>query len=121
MDMASLNTFGAILSYAIDLEAQISDYYEKLGDSAKAAEAEKRRSKLERVRRENVVEITLEPIEGLNEANYAINFDDISVSGRQAVEAAAARFYEDVAPAINVRQAQRALERCGKEHSALAT
>ena len=119
--MASLNTFGAILSYAIDLEAQIRDYYKKLGDSAKAVDAEKRQNKLERVRRENVVEITLEPIEGLDEASYSIDFDDTSASGQNAVEAAAARFYEDVAPAINVRQAQRALERCGKEHSALAT
>ena len=119
--MASLNTFGAILSYAIDLEAQIRDYYEQAGDSNKASDAEKRRSKLERVRRENVVEITLEPIEGLDEANYVIDFDDASASGQNAVESMAARFYEEVAPAINVRQAQRALERCGKEHSALTT
>jgi hypothetical protein len=31
----------------------------------------------------------------------------------------AARFYADVAPKINVREAQRALERAGKEHAAL--
>lgn len=118
--MAALNTFGAILTAAIDLEAQLNDYYASLGDDAQAKAADKRRSKLERVRRENVVEITLEPIEGLDDANYSYNFEDTSAAGQQANEASAARFYADVAPAINVRQAQRALERCQKEHAELA-
>lgn len=119
--MASLNTFGAILTYAIELESQINEYYTGIGNAERASDADKRRSKLERVRRENVLEITLEPIEGLDEANYALNFDDTSDAGQSAIETTAKQFYEDVAPAINVRQAQRALERCGKEHAALVT
>ena len=119
--MASLNTFGAILTYAIELETQIHDYYIGIGNHARADDADKRRGKLERVRRENVVEITLEPIEGLDESNYVLNFDDTSESGQNSVETTAVRFYEDVAPTINVRQAQRALERCGKEHAELVT
>jgi hypothetical protein len=119
--MASLNTFGAILTFAIELESQIHDYYASIGNHERADDADKRRGKLERVRRENVVEITLEPIEGLDEANYALNFDDTSETAQNAVEAVATQFYEDVAPAINVRQAQRALERCGKEHAELVT
>lgn len=117
--MASLNTFGAILTFAIELEGKIRDYYQAVGKADAADAADKRQSKLERVRRENVVEITLEPIEGLDEANYPLDLDDLSEAGQQAVEATAARFYADVAPAINVRQAQRALERCGKEHAEL--
>jgi len=119
--MASLNTFGSILTHAIELEASLHDYYNSLGDAVKAKAANKRKSKLERVRRENVVEITLEPIEGLDEANYVFNLDDTSESGQKAVESVAAQFYGDVAPKINVRQAQRALERCGKEHTELAS
>lgn len=119
--MASLNTFGAILTFAIELESQIHDYYAGIGNHERADDADKRRGKLERVRRENVVEITLEPIEGLDESNYALNFDDVSEPGQNAIETLAARFYEDVAPAINVRQAQRALERCGKDHVGLVT
>jgi rubrerythrin len=119
--MASLNTFGAILSYAIGLETQLHDYYSELGDSERAKASDKRRKKLERVRRENVLEITLEPIEGLDEANYVLNFDDNSEVGQNAVETTSVQFYSDVAPKINVRQAQRALERCGKEHQALVT
>ena len=36
-----------------------------------------------------------------------------------AAEKVAAQFYADVAPKINVREAQRALEKVGKEHAAL--
>lgn len=119
--MASLNTFGAIMTYAIDLEAKIKAYYEAAGDEERAKNAEKRHKKLERVRRENVLEITLEPIEGLDEADYVMNFDDTSAEGQSAMETTAAQFYSDVAPKINVRTAQRALEKCSKEHSELAT
>ena len=115
--MASLNTFGAILSHAIDLEAQLSAWYSGIGDSAKAKAADKRRMKLERARRENVVEITLEPIEGLDAADYALDLSDESAESQVRAEDVAARFYRDVAPKINVRAAQRALERCGKEHA----
>ncbi len=118
--MASLNTFGAILTYAIELESQLRDYYQAAGSSDRAREADKRRSKLERVRRETVLEITLEAIEGLDAANYRLNTADTSPAGQKAVEATAARFYADVAPKINVREAQRALERAGREHAELA-
>jgi hypothetical protein len=118
--MTSLNTFGAILAYAIELEAQLRDYYQAAGNSTRAADADKRRTNLERVRRENVTEIKLEPIEGLDEANYALDLRDTSATGQQAVERTAVRFYADVAPKINVREAQRALERCGRQHEELA-
>lgn len=119
--MASLNTFGAILSYAIQLEANLRDYYQAADHAERAKEADKRKSKLERVRRENVVEITLEPIDGLDEADYRFNFEDTSPAGQTAVEQSAAQFYSDVAPKINVRQAQRILERCSEEHAQLAS
>lgn len=117
--MASLNTFGAIMTHAVNLESALSDYYRQAGHTERAQAADKRRQKMERIRRESVLEITLEPIEGLDEADYALNLDDTSAAGQQAIESVAARFYAEVAPKINVRQAQRALERAGKEHSAL--
>ena len=118
--MASLNTFGAIMTYAIELETRLRDYYTAAGDTARAADADKRRTNLERVRRENVTEIKLEPIEGLDENNYALDLSDTSAGGKAAIEATAARFYTDVAPKINVREAQRALERSAKQHTELA-
>ena len=114
--MASLNTFGAVFTFAIELEAQLSAYYSDIGDAGMAKAADKRRVKLERVRRENVVEITLEPIEGLSADDYALDLSDGSADGRAAAVRTAARFYRDAAPKINVRAAQRALERCGREH-----
>jgi hypothetical protein len=53
----------------------------------------------------------------LNEAHYALNLDDTSAAGQKAVAQLAAKFYGDTAPKINVRQAQRTLEHCGKEHA----
>lgn len=111
-----LNQFGAILTFAIDLETRLRDYYQAAGNEDRAKESDKRRSNLERVRRENVTEIKLEPIEGLDEADYTLNLDDTSAAGQQAVEKIAAQFYTDVAPKINVREAQRALERCARQH-----
>jgi len=108
------------LTYAIDLEARLRDYYHAAGHTDRAATADKRRATLERVRRENVTEIKLEPIEGLSEADYTLNWDDPSADGQRALEQTAARFYVEVAPKINVREAQRALERAGKEHAANA-
>lgn len=118
--MSSLNTFGAILSYAIEMEGQIAAYYQSAGETSRAADAQKRKTNLERVRRENVTEIKLEPIEGLHESDYAMNFADASAANQQAIETAAARFYTDTAPKLNVREAQRALERCAKQHRELA-
>ena len=114
--MSALNTFGAILSHAAAMEARLCDWYSGIGEATKAKAADKRRAKLERVRRENVVEITLEPIEGLDAADYALSLRDASAAGQAAAAAVAARFYRAAAPKINVRAAQRALERCGREH-----
>jgi hypothetical protein len=115
--MSRLNSFGAIFSLAIELEDSIHAYYKALGDTERAEAAESRKEKLERSRRENVVEITLEPIDGLDEADYTLNLGDTSAAGQKAVSKIAAKFYADTAPKINVRQAQRTLERCGKEHA----
>ena len=112
----TLNTFGAVFTFAIELETLLSAYYSGIGDSDRARAADKRRKKLERVRRENVVEITLEPISGLNAEDYALDLSDSSANGQAGAGRIAHQFYLDAAPKINVRAAQRALERCGKEH-----
>jgi hypothetical protein len=119
--MSSLNTFGAIMTHAIDLETRLRDAWAIAGDNTRAAESEKRRVTLERVRRENVTEIKLEPIDGLDEADYALDLSAPSAAVMKSAAATAARFYVEVAPKINVREAQRALERCGKQHAEIAS
>jgi hypothetical protein len=118
--MSDLNTFGAIMTHAIEMESSLRDYFAAAGQTALAAAADKRRATMERVRRENVTEIKLEPIEGLNAADYALALEDHSAEAQRAAAATAARFYADVAPKINVREAQRALERAGRDLAAIA-
>lgn len=117
--MTALNSFGAVLTYAIELETRLRDYYLAAGSADRAKDADARRVKLERVRRENVVEITLEAIDGLDATDFEPKLDDVSADGQRAAEAVAARFYTSAAPKINVREARSALERCGKQHAAL--
>lgn len=114
--MAELNSFGAVMTFAIGLEARLRDFYAAAGNEENAAASEKRRVNLERVRRENVTEIKLEPINDLYEADYALNLEDTSAENQKAVAAIAAQFYADAAPKLNVREAQRALERTAKQH-----
>ena len=66
-----LSKFGAILGFAIDLEGRAAEFYEAAAGVAPspelthaAAAASKRLSRLERMRRELVNEMLLEPIAG---------------------------------------------------------
>ncbi len=115
--MAPLQNFGAVFTFAIEMENQVKAYYEAIGDADKAKAAADRVKKLERARREYVVEITLEPIDGLDTDSYALNVEDRSDAGQTALVAKAQQFYQDAAPKINVRQAQRILEKCGKQYA----
>lgn len=112
--MAELKNFGAVFTFAIGMETHLRDAYQAEGDEDSAKGASKRIEKLERARREYVVEITLEPIDGLEEDNYTL---DPETQDRATMEARAKQFYIDAAPKINVRQAQRILEKCGKAFS----
>ena len=115
--MAPLQNFGAVFTFAIEMEGQIRDYYAGMGNDDAAKAASERIKKLERARREYVVEITLEPIDDLDTETYQLNTEDTSQSGQDALTATAKQFYTDAAPKINVRQAQRILERCGKQYT----
>ncbi len=115
--MAELNSFGSVMTFAINAEAALRAYYERVGKPEQANAAEKRRARLERIRREHVVEITLEPIHDLDDASFALNWDDTSEAGQAANAQALAAFYRAAAPKINVRPAARALERCAEEIS----
>ena len=68
-----LNKFGAILAFAIDLEENAARFYREAagadpsqGLEECAAAAQKRLSRLQRMRRELVNEMLLEPIDGFD-------------------------------------------------------
>jgi len=122
----ALNQFGAVMTFAIEMEEQLAAFYDALaeaGDShtdeftVRAKGSRKRSSRLEQSRRQNVTEITLEPIEGLDESDYELDFSVSAGADINALEAAICQFYTDVTPKINVREARQVLQRCLKEHN----
>ncbi|MHA1946396.1 MAG: hypothetical protein ACXAC6_15650 [Candidatus Hodarchaeales archaeon] len=125
----SLTQFGSILSFAILLEEKLEDIYKDLASkengilseefSKRAKACVKRKQRLERSRRENITEITLEPIEGLDENNYQLNLSSKPFQDIDAIEKQVISFYNDVTPKINVLEARRVLKRCQNEHNNL--
>ena len=91
-----LGTFGAILKYAMEIEEEVNKFYESASGVAKDPKlvdrfqelhkrGEKRLKTLERVRRENVTEMILEPIVGLDSDDYKI---ETSISESELVDTA---------------------------------
>ncbi len=124
----ALNQYGAVMTFAIELETQLAGFYEQAAAAtpnhadellSRAKASKSRSQKIEQSRRENVTEITLEPIDDLDEANYALDLSSYTPTNINAVEAVVQKFYTDASPKINVREARRVLERCLKEHSKL--
>lgn len=124
----ALNQYGAVMTFAIELEAQLAEFYEQAAAAtpnlaaelhSRAKASKSRSQKIEQSRRENVTEITLEPIDDLDEADYALDLSQYTPSNINAVEAVVQKFYTEATPKINVREARRVLERCLKEHSRL--
>ncbi|MHA1481191.1 MAG: hypothetical protein ACTSQZ_07200 [Candidatus Thorarchaeota archaeon] len=98
MIILDLGTFGAVMKFAMELESIAAEFYKFA--SSKASDADlvnlleklvnrstKRNKILERVRRENVTEMILEPITGLDSDSYNLktnipeNPDDKSLLG----------------------------------------
>lgn len=83
--MGEIVTFGAMIKFALELEHTAQRFYQEAAGekhwqhaqtfSSFATECAKREASLERLRRENVNEILLEPIVGLEEGDYRISPD----------------------------------------------
>jgi len=125
----ALNQFGAIISFAIERENALAQLYQKAAAAggphsaelaSRAEGASKRAAKLEQTRRQNVTEITLEPIEGLRAEDYPFQDSDLSPQALDALEASFQQFYNDIMPKINVRETVSVLQRCLKEHQRLS-
>ena len=125
-----LNQFGAILSFAIDLETKLSEYYQNqnlIKDNPslnsefefRVQSSLKRVKNLERARRENVTEITLEPITGLDPEDYNVNFVDFTLKTINFNTASTRKFYEEAGPKLNVREVNRLFLRYLKEYNNL--
>ena len=114
-----LGTFGAIIKFALDIETKIGNFYQTASDLTKDVElgsifadlvvrGQKRTKTLERVRRENVTEMILEPILEFNSDSYSIvteisegiNDDNLRVLSRN-IESTLLEFYTAAATKID--------------------
>jgi hypothetical protein len=114
-----LGTFGAIIKFALEIESSVSEFYGKAGEQTKddmlgeilgdlVTRGQKRLKTLERVRRENVTEMILEPIEGLDSDSFAIetevsqDVDDATIKTvAVSIETTLQKFYEAAATKID--------------------
>ncbi len=126
-----IGTFGAVFEAAIALEERLAARYQAQAanqpDHAAALYREladdgaKRLKHLERIRRETVTEMILEPLTDLrlNDDLAALGATDasapLSPGAARSLELSANRFYNDAADKIRLAEAARALRRLGKE------
>lgn len=124
MDLA---TFGAIMSFGLDLEQQAAAFYDSAARGALeepftnlARSARKRAVRMERARREGIAEMILEPITGMDGDDYHLELTpdaDEAELLRQAIalEDTTRRFYIDAAGKIPVREVVRTCIRMAQE------
>jgi rubrerythrin len=124
MDLA---TFGAIMSYALEIEERAFEFYtaaargqleEVFSDLARASK--KRAKRMERTRREGVAEMILEPITGLNGEDYLVGLSSEAdepalLKQALALTESATRFYRDAAAKLPIREVVRTFTRMADE------
>lgn len=126
-----LTTFGAVLRFAIELEAEGERRY---SEAARVAEGQakevltslarakrKRRQLLERARQENVAEMILESIRDLDGDNYRVaeagaGHGDV-LERLAAFEAKCGSFYRDAGGRIGLAEVARIFERLARENA----
>ena len=122
-----LATFGAIMTFALELEQRAAVFYEEAAHgslqepfSDLARMAHKRAKRIERTRREGIAEMILEPITGMNGEDYLVEL----VPGRDEIERlsqairlaeTSIRFYQDAAEKIPVKEVARTCQRMATE------
>jgi hypothetical protein len=124
-----LGTFGAIFQAAIKVEEGLIARYEAQSGAQPdpalyhkfVKEGQKRLKRLERLRRETVTEMILEPIHDLRLSDALVDFGDIDAAvpfapaQARELELQIGAFYDEAADKIGQAEAARALRRLGKE------
>jgi len=127
--MARITSFGSLLRFAIELERRSAEFYRGRADRSEcgglpeklAQENGKRAAMLERVRRENVTEMILEPIQDLEASPGEILEGDCSdwVSVAITFEERAAGFYREAGQKASrvLAEVRRIFERMAKANA----
>jgi rubrerythrin len=123
-----LNTFGAILGFAIEWEKRAAAFYEAGAQNRLlslflelAQGARRRLRRLEQARQEGVAEMILEPIHGLDGEAYRLDFSPETeeaalLQQARRLEETAARFYQDAASRMPIREVARLLQGLAQEN-----
>jgi rubrerythrin len=123
--MKELGTFGAIVTFALDLENQALAFYQGLDDSESSSTilqlvkgSQKRLQRLTRLRQELVTEMILEPISGVFESDYQVDLSGSPNWSEMAnsLEQNMGTFYSTTAPLIPMKEVERAFLRLAKEN-----
>ena len=128
-----LGTFGAIISFALELELQAVEYYENHNeivfsqiDSTLIKNSQKRVGRLKRIRQELVTEMILEPITGVDSNDYTVSVSEEMTKAEVLHQAINLnenmnRFYSTMAHLIPMKEVQRAFLRLAKENETRMT
>lgn len=123
----NLGTFGAVVSFGIELEKQAQEFFTQLSGQSSislysklASQHKKREKRLERTRRELVAEMILESIIGLDSDNYVVDLEQVSIpdtSKEQAItlEKTLLKFCIDAADKIPIQEAARVFSRMARQ------
>jgi rubrerythrin len=128
-----LTTFGAVLKFALDLESRLTQFYAEAAGAADAqslkgvlnelaAAGETNARKLEQVRRQQVNEMLLEPIDNANATSYEPDLtppesDSGRLAAARSAESAAERFYHDMARLLSIPEVVRSFARIAEMHA----
>ena len=123
-----LGTFGAIISFALEMELQALENSERLDktmfpqiETRLQNSSRKRINRLRRIRQELVTEMILEPITGVESGDFFITIAEGSNATDQLQQAIRLeenlhRFYSTMGPLIPMKEVQRAFARLSKEN-----
>jgi rubrerythrin len=126
-----LNTFGAVMGFAVDYDQRASEWYSNAAALAQGAQLKaklqelgevraKRKKLMERVRRENVTEMILEPISGLDSAAFEVSTalptkDAEILSAAKVREASAERFYAAASAKLSIPEVSRIFKKIARD------
>lgn len=94
-EFPELTSFGTVILFAQALESRAADLAQGIEEAKAARLHTKRGKRLELLRKERLNEVVLQPLSGLDRAEYLPPEDAVGAEGLALLEDSVARFYRD--------------------------